>query len=407
MLVAVCTASLSCVPFAVAAPDEELLGKSKGYPMGTRANWYTDDAVRVGSYTNLDKLFPNQFHVLHKAENPSPLNKVAAEPLLQYRFGGRLNTIDDYLAHQRVTGLLVIKDDLVLVERYQYDRKPTDRLTSNSMAKSLVSIGIGFALSEGRIRSLDDRVIEYVPALKGNVYGETRIRNLLRMASGARFSEDNTSRNDDAARFARLHGSKGSIAALRAFNTREAPEGQRFHYASIETQALTVVLRAATGKTLSDYLSERLWRPMGAEADATWITAPDGLERGEAFFNATLRDWGRLGRLLANDGVLNGRQIIPEDYLIEATDWHKHPAAFAPKVLPAANGYGYHFWTMRGQERRFYLRGVYGQAIYVDPELKLVLVHTAVAKTASIDNDSMGAELSALWYGLVNTFGRW
>jgi CubicO group peptidase (beta-lactamase class C family) len=407
MLVAVCTATLSCVRFALAAPDEELLGKSKGYPMGTRANWYTDDAVRVGSYTNLDKLFPNQFHVLHKAENPSPLNKVAAEPPLQYRFGGRLNTIDDYLAHQRVTGLLVIKDDQVLVERYQYDRKPTDRLTSNSMAKSLVSIGIGFALSEGRIRSLDDRVIEYVPELKGNLYGETRIRNLLRMASGARFSEDNISRNDDAARFARLHGSKGSIAALRAFNTREAPEGERFHYASIETQALTVVLRAATGMTLSDYLSERLWRPMGAEADATWITASDGLERGAAFFNATLRDWGRLGRLLANDGALNGRQIIPEDYLIEATDWHKHPAAFAPKVSPAANGYGYHFWTMRGQKRRFYLRGVYGQQIYVDPELKLALVHTAVAKTASINNDSMGAELSALWYGLVNTFGRW
>jgi CubicO group peptidase (beta-lactamase class C family) len=146
---------------------------------------------------------------------------------------------------------------------------------------------------------------------------------------------------------------------------------------------------------------------MGAEADATWITASDGLERGAAFFNATLRDWGRLGRLLANDGALNGRQIIPENYLSEATDWHKHPAAFAPKASPPANGYGYHFWTLRGEKRRFLLRGVYGQMIYVDPELKLVLVHTAVAKTASINKDSMGAELSALWYGLVNAFGRW
>ena len=375
--------------------------------MGTRTNWYIDDSVRVGSSTNLDKLFPNQYHVLPKAENPSSLNRVAADPALQYRFGGRLNTIDDYLARQRVTGLLVIKDDQALVERYQYDRKSTDRLTSNSMAKSLVSIGIGFALSEKLIRSLDDRVVEYVPELKGNIYGETRIRNLLRMASGARFIEDNMTRNDDAAKFARLHGSKGSMAALLAFNTRDAPEGERFHYASIETQVLTVVLRAATGKTASAYLAERLWRPMGAEADATWITAPDGLERGAAFFNATLRDWGRLERLLANDGALDGKQIIPKDYLIEATDWHKHPTAFAPKVSPAANGYGYQFWTMRGEKRRFLMRGVYGQAIYVDPELKLVLVHTAVAKKASINNDSMGAELSALWYGLVNTFGRW
>ena len=407
ILLALCAANLGCFRFAIAAPDEELLGKSKGYPMGTRTNWYIDDSVRVGSSTNLDKLFPNQYHVLPKAENPSSLNRVAADPALQYRFGGRLNTIDDYLARQRVTGLLVIKDDQALVERYQYDRKSTDRLTSNSMAKSLVSIGIGFALSEKLIRSLDDRVVEYVPELKGNIYGETRIRNLLRMASGARFIEDNMTRNDDAAKFARLHGSKGSMAALLAFNTRDAPEGERFHYASIETQVLTVVLRAATGKTASAYLAERLWRPMGAEADATWITAPDGLERGAAFFNATLRDWGRLERLLANDGALDGKQIIPKDYLIEATDWHKHPTAFAPKVSPAANGYGYQFWTMRGEKRRFLMRGVYGQAIYVDPELKLVLVHTAVAKKASINNDSMGAELSALWYGLVNTFGRW
>ena len=99
------------------------------------------------------------------------------------------------------------------------------------------------------------------------------------------------------------------------------------------------MLRAATGKTLSAYLEKALWQPMGAEADATWITAPDGLERGAGFFSATLRDWGRLGALLANDGALDGKQIIPGDYLLEATDWHKHPVAFAPKESPPANGY--------------------------------------------------------------------
>src|SRR5262249_19203519 len=358
MLVAALAVTLCCFHVAIAAPDEELLGKSKGYPMGTRANWYLDDSVRVGSYTNLDKLFPNEHHVLRKAEAPSPLARVAAEPALQYRFGGRANTIDDYLAHQRATGLLVIKDGQILVERYQYDRKPTDRLTSNSMAKSLVSIGIGLALSERHIRSLDDKAVEYVPELKGNIYGETTIRNLLRMASGARFTEDN-SRSDDAAKFAQLHGNKGSIPAILAFNVREAPEGERFHYASIETQVLTVVLRAATGKTLSEFLETRLWQAMGADADATWITARDRLERGAAPFNATLRDWGRLGNLLANDGSLNGKQIIPKDYLLEATDWHKHPATFAPKASPPANGYGYQFWIMRGEKRRFIMRGVY------------------------------------------------
>jgi CubicO group peptidase (beta-lactamase class C family) len=397
-------ASLFCISAASAAPDEELLGKSKGYPIGTRATWFMDETVRVGAFSNLDKLFPHR--VLHKAANPSPLRLAAVEPALRYSFGGRTHTIDDYLAHQRTTGLLVIKDGEVLVQRYQYDRTATDRFLSNSMAKSLVSIAMGLALSEKHIRSLDDKVVEYVPELKGNVYGETAIRNLLRMASGVRFTEDYDGR-DDLAKFSRLQATKGSIPGLLAFNGREVPEGERFHYASIETQVLAVVLCAATGKTLSGYLSEKLWQPMGAEADATWIIAPDGLERAAGNFNATLRDWGRLGLLLANDGVLDGKQIIPRDYLLEATDWHKHPAAFAPRRATKSYGYGYQFWTLPGEKRRFVLLGVYGQAIYVDPELKLVLVHTAVAKTARVGNEPMGAELSALWVGLVNTFGHW
>jgi CubicO group peptidase (beta-lactamase class C family) len=399
-------AALCYLRLAIAAPDEEALGKSRGYPAGTRANWYLDDSVRVGSYTNLDRLFPGQYNVLHKSSHPSTFAKIRAEPVLTYQYGGRSNTVDDYLAHQRTTGLLVIKDGEILVERYQYDRKPTDRLTSNSMAKSLTSIGIGLALEDKLIRSLDDKAAVYVSELKGNIYGETSIRNLLRMASGARFTEDNTTRNDDAAKFARLHGSQGSIPAILAFNVRDAGEGERFHYASIETQVLAVVLHAAIGRSISEYLEAKLWKPMGAEADATWITGPDGIERGAAYFNATLRDWGRLGNLLANDGAFEGRQIIPKDYLREATDWHKQPAAFAPKMSPPANGYGYQFWLMRGEKRRFILRGVYGQAIYVDPQLKLVLAHTAVGRHASIANDPMGAELGALWLGLLNTFSR-
>jgi CubicO group peptidase (beta-lactamase class C family) len=399
-------AALVGLDAATAAPDEEALGRAKGYPRGTRATWYLDDATRVGSYTNLDELFPGEHHVLHKAPRPSALPKVAPEPTLQYKFNGRTNTVDDYLAHQRTTGLLVIKDGRVLVERYQYDRKPTDRLVSNSMAKSLIGVGIGLALAEKRIRSLDDKASDYVPELEGNIYGETKIRNLLRMGSGARFTENERGR-DDAARFAKLHGRKGSIAAILAFNEREAPEGERFNYASIETQVLTVVLHAATGSTISEYLQKSLWHPMGAEADATWVIAPDGLERGSAFFSATLRDWGRVGLLLANDGAIDGRQIVPKDHLLEATDWHRHPAAFAPRQSPLSSGYGHQLWIMPGEKRRFYMRGAFGQTIYVDPELKLVLVHTAVAKTASIGTESMGAELGALWFGLVNTFGRW
>lgn len=398
--VALALSSLACRTL-LAAPDEELLGKSRGYPIGTRGNWYYDETVRVGAFSNLDKLLPH--HTLKRAASPSPLKRAAVEPAITYRFNNQAYTLDDYLSHQRTTGLLVIKDGEILVERYQYDRNDANRFVSHSMAKSLVSLAVGFALAEKKIRSLDDKAGDYVPGLKGNVYGETKLRNLLRMSSGVRFTE-NYEGSDDLAKFSRVQATKGTIAGLQLFGDREVPQGERFHYASIETSALGAVVRAATGRSLSDYLDERLWQPMGAEADATWIIGPDNLERAAGNFNAVLRDFGRLGVLLANDGTQEGTQILPKDYLLEATDWHRHPPAFAPRRGARAFGYGYQFWTMFGERRRFALLGVYGQAIFVDPEHKLVMVHTGVAKNARVGLESMGPEMSALWQGISNLF---
>ena len=168
---------------------------------------------------------------------------------------------------------------------------------------------------------------------------------------------------------------------------REVEQGTRFHYASSETVTLAVLMRAVTGTTLSEYLTERLWQPMGAEADATWIKTSDGLETASGSFNAVLRDYGRLGMLLANDGAVGARQVVPKDYLLEATDWHRQPDAFAPKRATPYFGYGYQFWTYPGEKRRFALLGVYGQSIFVDPELKLVMVITAAARNASVGKE--------------------
>jgi CubicO group peptidase (beta-lactamase class C family) len=131
------------------------------------------------------------------------------------------------------------------------------------------------------------------------------------------------------------------------------------------------------------------------------------LESAAGSFNATLRDYGRLGVLLANDGAVGGKQILPKDYLLEATDWHRQPAHFAPGQATPYFGYGYQFWLFPGAKRRFALIGVYGQAIFVDPELKLVMVHTAVAKNASVTKESMAAERVALWRGVVKHYGAW
>ena len=227
------------------------------------------------------------------------------------------------------------------------------------------------------------------------------------MASGVKFREvyDN---KDDLARLSVKRHEDGTIPALLSFNEREANEGTRFKYSSAETVVLVAVLRAATGASLSDYLTERLWQPMGAEADATWTTArSDGYENGGGRFNAVLRDYGRLGMLLAGDGAISGRQIIPKAYLTEATDWRRQPEAFRPRTATPYFGYGYQFWTYPGNKRRFALLGVFGQSIFVDPETKLVMVITAVARNASTAKDSLARERDALWRSLVGRFSSW
>jgi CubicO group peptidase (beta-lactamase class C family) len=274
------------------------------------------------------------------------------------------------------------------------------------MAKSLVCLAIGLALADGKIASLDDKVSKYVPELTGLPYGETSIRNILRMASGVRFSEVYDGK-DDLTKFSRIRATNGAVEALRAFTVRDAREGTRFHYASSETVVLALVVRAATGKTLSEYLAERLWQPMGAEADATWIVDIGGVELAQGYFNAVLRDYGRLGVLLANDGAVGGKQVLPRDFLLEATDWRKQPAQFAPGRATPYFGYGYQFWLFPGAKRRFALLGVYGPSIFVDPELKLVMAITAAAKTASAGKEPLGRERDALWRGLVAKYGSW
>ncbi len=390
---------------ASAAPDEVVLGKAAGYPIGTARNWFYDEGVRVGSFSHLDRILSH--NTLKASASPSRLEPEPRVRSLTYRFENRTLTIADFLARQRITGLLIIKDGQVLAEHYQYDRHARHRLISHSMAKSIISLAVGLALAEKRIRSLDDTVAAYVPSLAGSAYGETTIRNLLRMASGVKFSEHYDGK-DDLARFTTTRGAKGTIAALREIGEREAPAGARFKYATAETVALTALLREVAGAPISEYLSERLWQPMGAEADATWITSRvDGYENGGGSFNAVLRDYGRLGMLLANDGRAGDKQVLPKDYLIEATDWRRHPEAFRPRKATPYFGYGYQFWLYPGDKRRFALLGVYGQSIFVDPELKLVLVITAVARNASVAKDQLASERDALWRGLVGMFGKW
>ena len=265
-------------------------------------------------------------------------------------------------------------------------------MNSYSMAKTIVGMLVGVALAEGRIKSLDDRAEQYVAELNGTPYGETPLRHLLPMSSGVQFTE-NYSGSDDVATLVQLSvlgGSEGGFATVMPFRTRIRPPGERFSYSSAETQVLGQVLRAATGTPLAEYLSSKIWQPMGAEADASWAIDKGGYEAAFFAVNARVRDYARLGMLLANDGVLDGRQIIPAGWVLAATT----PAAqqFGPGYTRSFFGYGYQTWIVPASERQFVLRGLRGQAVFVDPRSKLVLVHTAAR-----DASDPGLELTALW----------
>ena len=398
----------------MAAPDESVLCKDQGYPIGNSRNWFFDECVRVGSFTHhgeIPGLLNGRANVMAPAEQPLALPKAAQEPA--YRWSVDIHkglSIDDYMNRQRVMALLVIKDGVIQVERSQYERNAQQRFLSNSMAKTIAAMAVGLALREGRIQSRDDRADLYAPTLAGTLYGETTVRNLLRMASGAKF-EERYDGKDDLARYGMAAFRGGAVEGARVITERLQPQGQRFNYASAETDMLALVLQGATGETLSSYLQTRLWQPMGAETSGLWRAGVNGLERAGGNFNATARDYARLGVLLANDGRRPDRpdlgEILPRDFLLEATDWQRHPKVFAPNQATPYFGYGYQVWTFPGPQRRFALLGVYGQAIFVDPAQKLVMVHLAANATASTGKTSMGRERGSLWYGLVTHHGKW
>jgi CubicO group peptidase (beta-lactamase class C family) len=370
--------------------------------------------VRVGSFTHqaeIPGIYHGEVHTLAPAARPMALPRSARTPDYRWAIGQeRMLTVDDYLARQRVMGLLVIKDGVVQLERYQYGRQPSDRFVSMSMAKSITSLAVGMALAEGRIKSLDDRAEQYLPSLKGSLYGGTSLRDLLRMASGAAFSERYDG-HDDSASYAAAVSRAGVEAAAREIKERADPPGSRFNYAGAQTTVLGAVLRAATGQSLADYLTPRLWQAIGAERSALWRADRTGLEVASGNFNATLEDYGRLGVVLANDGVRpdlpSAKPIVPRDYLLDATDWRRVPEPFRPGKATRHFGYGYQFWLFPGEHRRFALLGVYGQSIFVDPELRLVMVQTSADQAASVGKTSLGRERDAFWRGLVDHYGHW
>jgi CubicO group peptidase (beta-lactamase class C family) len=307
--------------FSDTGPDPEAYGASKGYPVppyeyppGSRQDFL------IGTHSHFDKL--HAMRTVQKPATQSVLKRSTEEIVPLYHYDGRQKAISDYLDTHPVTGLLIARGDTILFEHYRYARSDRDRLLSNSMAKTITGMLVGIAISEGAIRSIDDTAAIYVPELEGTAYGATPLRALLHMSSGVAFRERTYQADED---IFQLHlallgnDAVGAIAAIRQFDTRDAPPNTRFAYASSETEILGLVVSRAVHMPLADYLATRIWQKLGAESDAAWAIDSTGQEVAYCCFIATLRDWARLGLMLANDGIWNDQQIVPRQWLLDAT----------------------------------------------------------------------------------------
>jgi CubicO group peptidase (beta-lactamase class C family) len=349
-------------------------------PIGTARQVY-DGALMpdlaINTFRNIDRLFPSRT-VAHGA-TPYPL-PASPDPLtgvtLSSGEGAQRRSYDliDYLTMNRVAGLLVIKDGAVVLEVYQFGNTPRTRWMSMSVAKSITSTLIGAAVQDGSIASLDDPVTRYLPALAGSAYEGVSVRQVLRMASGVGWNETYTDSSSDRralleAQIAQRPG--GAMEVMRGLPRAAAP-GARWNYSTGETQIAAEVLRSAVGRTLASYLSEKIWSPFGMEADATWwLESPDGTEIGGSGFAATLRDYARFGLFLLNDGVIDGKRILPEGWLESATrGFHLEDGTAVP-------WYGYFWWAngseASGAEGAYSAEGIFGQVLYVNPTHRIVI----------------------------------
>jgi CubicO group peptidase (beta-lactamase class C family) len=342
--------------------DKETRGFLAAFPTN-RDVLFWSQAQRDAAFRALDRIpLLAKAHVVPAAPAPSALP--AGAPL-------KLPVdVDAFMQGQRSAALLIVHDGKLRLERYGLGFDAGGRWTSFSMAKSVTSTLVGAALRDGHIRSLDDKVTDYLPQLKGSAYAEVNLRQLLTMTSGVRWNEDYADKKSDVALFNDHKPEEGldTIVSYLRRLPREVPAGTRWHYSTGETNLVGILLGAAVKKPLAEYLSEKIWVPAGMEQQATWILSKTGKEISGCCIQAATRDFARFGLFMLNGATVSGRSIVPDGWMAEATTRR------VPTGQPG-RGYGYQWWTY--DDGSYAARGIFGQGIFIDPKRKLVIAVNA------------------------------
>ncbi|MBV6635834.1 MAG: serine hydrolase [Mameliella sp.] len=320
-----------------------------------------DEGEIVDNFSHMDRLFETvPIPVTTRAE-PLPVGPAMEMPA----------EWQDWLDRRAVTGAIVLRNGEVVHESYHLGTGAEDLRISWSVAKSYLSALFGILVAQGHVDSLDDPVVKYAPQLKGSAYEGATIRNVLQMSTGVVFDEDYLDFWSDINKMGRILALGGSMDGFAAGLTEtDQPPGERWRYVSIDTHVLSMVARGATGKQLPDLLAENLLDPMGTYGKPYYLS--DGYDVAFALggLNLMLRDYARLGEMFRDGGRLQGKQIVPEDWVIESTT----PSA---RTAPGRLQYGYQWWMPSdARDGEFMARGIYGQYVYVDRQSGTVVAVT-------------------------------
>lgn len=345
--------------------------------LNSMLNLYNEDKISY-NFINMKEIFPYTSPI--KASN-TPYIFETAEFELPESFknseGLELN-MQDELTYYNTDGLIILKDGVMLYEDYWNGNDISSQHISWSVAKSFLSALVGIALNEGLIESINDPITKYLDDFYGTGYEGVSIKDLLQMSSGVRFNEDYGDPESDINKFGEAVALGTPFRKFAKTLEREREPGTYNHYVSINSEMLGMLIMEVTGKTLEDYLYEKIWSQIGMESDAYYITDSVGNAMALGGLNATLRDYAKFGQLYLNKGMWEGKQIVPSEW-VEASYFLD-----APHVQPMAGelsantwGYGYQWWVPGFPATDYTAAGVYNQYIYIDPVSNVVIAKTS------------------------------
>ena len=329
-----------------------------------------------------------QYQNFHRIDEILPIKRLSPSdsPLIfdraqsiklpsSFSFNNQKIETEDFLFRTDTSALLIIKGGKIVYENYWLTGGKDKKWISFSMAKSFISALIGIANNQGYIKDVKDPITDYVPKLKGSAYDNVRIKDILQMSSGASWNEDYSDNFSDINRVGRIFAIGGSLDKIAMGLRNDKTPGTYNSYNSIDTQVLGMLLRESTNKSITEFMIEVLWNPIGAEHDGFWVVDSNNMELAFGGFNATARDYAKLGELYRQGGKLNGNQIVPAKWVKDSI------TPDAPHLMPGNQpqsgndrGYGYQWWLPDLESGDFMAIGVYNQFIYVAPQAEKVIV---------------------------------